>query len=83
MCTEGGKAFCVLPEGSWIGDYQVIFNLKSNIAFKSIEAEKGRDQDTSSDTLCMGIQKDVFQKILEMFPKSEKKMKKMAIERRF
>lgn len=42
MCTEHGKAFCVLPEGSWIGDYHCIYNLKSNIAFRSLEAEKGK-----------------------------------------
>ena len=82
MSIKGSNTFCVLPQGSWLGDYQVIFGLISTIHFKSIDAEIGKEKDSSQDTYCMAINKDVFMNILEMFPKSAKIMKKLAAERR-
>lgn len=82
MSLKGSRTFCVLPQGSWFGDYQVIFNLISTICFKSIDAEKGKEHDTSQDTLCMAIKKDDFLNILDMFPKSAHIMRRMAAERR-
>lgn len=50
----------VLPQGSYFGDYQIIFNLPSNLQYSSYGA---------SETLIMSISSKKFLNICEQFPR--------------
>ena len=81
--TEGGvllynyfqiQDFMYLPQYSVFGDYQVLYNLKSNIVFKTA--------DQKSDVKFMCVTKKVFMNLCDFFPQTAEKLKYQGLLKR-
>lgn len=74
MMTKDGTKFMLLPSGSIFNDYSLLFNLKSNIQFKSHSPKSDNIRgELSSDrinTVTMNLDADKFKEILELYPKT-------------
>lgn len=69
------RDFIVLPRYSVFGDYQILYDLKSNIIFKSCHLFKFK-------TKLMCVSKKVFLNLCELFPVTAENLKTVALERR-
>lgn len=67
------KEFLVLPSNSFFGEYQILFELQSNIIFKT---------SSTLETRFMCVQKKILLNLCEMFPGTCAKLKLMGLERR-
>jgi hypothetical protein len=43
------EAILYLPKHSYFGDYQILYNLKSNIVFKTMKPEKEKENEAEVD----------------------------------
>jgi hypothetical protein len=66
--------FKVLPQYSFFGEYQLMYDLKSNIVFKTTEKEE--------KTIFMCVSKKDFLNLCDLFPKSTEILRRMGLERR-
>ena len=62
-----------LPTNSYFGDYQILYNLKSNIVFKTLEPESVHLDDTSRNSeanniIFMCIDKKDLLYLCDLFP---------------
>ncbi len=65
--------FLVLPTYSYFGDFQILYNLRSQIVYKSGELEH---------TYTMCLKKSKFKEILDDYPDAKKYYMKRAWDRR-
>ena len=81
------KPILYLPKYSYFGDYQILYNLKSNILFKTLahtpEDKKNGNFEPMPDIIFMCISKDVLQELCELFPQTADNIKRRSLERRF
>lgn len=67
-----------LPEGSIFGDYQVFYDLNSNMIIKTFS-----DDDMSIPlSKFMGVQRGVVEELCELYPKTAENLKQRALEKR-
>mmetsp|Transcript_4810 Transcript_4810/g.4463 ORF Transcript_4810/g.4463 Transcript_4810/m.4463 type:complete len:153 (-) Transcript_4810:304-762(-) len=69
------NSFMKLPQYSYFGDYQVLYDLHSNIVFKT-----GTEYQL---TRFMCIKKKVFLALCELYPTTAENLRIRALERRF
>lgn len=66
--------FLLLPQYSFFGDYQLLYDLRSNIVFRTSQK--------FSKTKCMCVKRSVFIKLCEQFPHTAENLKMRSLERR-
>ena len=82
----------LLPKFSYFGDYQILYNLKSILVFKTMEKIPKQLQDKAKniivnesnlpDTYFMCVAKDVLEELCELFPQTAENIKKKSLYRR-
>ena len=87
MFTKGGNKFLVLPQGSIFNDYQVLFDLKSNIAYNawqpdSINNDSKMKLNEHYHTKTMNIDCDKFNDLCELYRETAENLKLRALEKR-
>jgi len=73
MFTKRGTKFMQLPANSLFNDYQLLFNLKSNITFKSFTPRyesEAQMQAVENRTRTMNLNGEKFQDLLELYPET-------------
>jgi len=67
----------LLPKFSYFGDYQILYNLRSKLVFKTMDQipsqlkEKAKpiiNENTLPDTYFMCVAKEVIEELCELFP---------------
>ena len=80
------KPILYLPKFSYFGDYQILFNLKSNIVFRTLahtpDDKKGLNSEPMPDIIFMCIDKNLLLEFCELFPQTAQNIKRRALERR-
>ena len=80
------KPILYLPKFSYFGDYQILYNLKSNIVFKTLphsnEERKNGPADPMPDIIFMCISKNELQDLCDLFPQTAENIKRRSLERR-
>ena len=61
------KPFLFLPKSSYFGDYQILYNLKSNLVFKT-KAYKKIVGEESNEITFMCISADDLLELCDLFP---------------
>ncbi|CDW90866.1 cation channel family protein [Stylonychia lemnae] len=69
------KDFMMLPQYGVFGDYQIIYDLKSNITMKT--------PPTGQDVRFMCISKKVFLNLCELFPTTAENLRVLSLKRRY
>ena len=74
----------VLPTNSYFGDFQILFDLKSNLIYKTHEQPLNNDkhQEQLPDILFMCVEKKKIQQLCNLFPQTAENIKERARERR-
>jgi signal-transduction protein with cAMP-binding, CBS, and nucleotidyltransferase domain len=66
------KPILYLPKFSYFGDYQILYNLKSNIVFKTLlnspEDKKNKANEPMPDIIFMCISKEILLSLCDLFP---------------
>lgn len=79
------KPILFLPKQAFFGDYQILYELKSNCIFKTLE-ESPTDTDLplggSSDTIFMCCAKDDLKALCDLFPQTAENIKGRSLLRR-
>lgn len=70
-----------LPTHSYFGDYQILYNLKSNIVFKASETDLSNGAEPSN-IIFMCVEKPVFLYFCDLFPQTAENIKRRSKERR-
>lgn len=82
--VEKEKPILYLPKYSYFGDYQILYNLKSNLVFKTL----AHTPDTTGtpeqlpDIIFMCISKVVLCDLCDLFPQTAENIKRRSLERR-
>lgn len=81
------KPVLYLPKYSYFGDFQILFDLKSNMIYKTLETidddkTKGQQSEPLSDILFMCVEKQKVLELCELFPQTAENIKERARERR-
>ena len=80
------KPILYLPKYSYFGDYQILYNLKSNIVFKTLahtpEDKKNAISEPMPDIYFMCIAKDILNDLCDLFPQTAENIKRRSLERR-
>ena len=80
------KPILYLPKYSYFGDYQILYNLKSNIVFKTLahtpDDKKVGMSEPMPDIIFMCIGKDVLNELCDLFPQTAENIKRRSLERR-
>ena len=79
------KPILYLPKYSYFGDYQILYNLKSNIVFKTLphlDERKNGPADPMPDIIFMCISKKDLLDLCELFPQTAENIKRRSLERR-
>lgn len=83
------KPILYLPKYSYFGDYQILFNLKSNIVFKTLnnipsekDVNSGFQDNNLPDIIFMCVEKNMLNKLCDLFPQTAENIKRRALERR-
>lgn len=80
------KPILYLPKYSYFGDYQILYNLKSNIVFKTLahtpDDKKVGISEPMPDIIFMCIGKDVLNDLCDLFPQTAENIKRRSLERR-
>jgi len=80
------KPILYLPKYSYFGDYQILYNLKSNLVFKTLAHtpdNKSQNQtEQLPDIIFMCISKDVLCELCDLFPQTAENIKRRSLERR-
>ena len=75
-----------LPKFSYFGDYQILFNLKSNIRFKTLEhypEDKNKAKiEQLPDIIFMCVSRDKLIEFCDLFPQTAENIKRKSLERR-
>ena len=85
MHSREGAKFMHLPPNSIFNDYQIIFNLKSNITFKSftpLYVNEAQMRSKENNTQTMNLDADTFRDLLELYPHTKTNLKLRALEKR-
>lgn len=77
--VEKDKPILYLPDYSTFGDYQILFNLKSNLVFKT---HKDPEQEYGPDIIFMCVAKDVLLELCDLFPQTAENIKRRSLEAR-
>lgn len=84
--NEKEKPILYLPKFSYFGDYQILYNLKSNIVFKTLanapEDKRVSNNEQMPDIIFMCISKDDLLELCELFPQTAENIKRRSLERR-
>lgn len=65
------QAIMYLPKFSYFGDYQILYNLKSNIVFKTLSKSQFAlmgQTNVLPESIFMCISKDILLKLCDLFP---------------
>ena len=82
------KPILYLPKFSYFGDYQILFNLKSNLEFKTFSPDSLDNKAIKSQLntlpyiIFMCVKDETFQDLCSLFPLTAKNLKQKALERR-
>lgn len=80
------KPILYLPKFSYFGDYQILYNLKSNIVFRTLahsnEDKKNGTAEPMPDIIFMCISKTELQELCDLFPQTAENIKRRSLERR-
>ena len=78
------KPILYLPKYSYFGDFQILFDLKSNLIYKTHEQPLNNDkhQEQLPDILFMCVEKKKIQQLCNLFPQTAENIKERARERR-
>ncbi len=80
------KPILYLPKYSYFGDYQILYNLKSNIVFKTLAHTPADKTSTVAepmpDIYFMCIAKDILNDLCDLFPQTADNIKRRSLERR-
>jgi signal-transduction protein with cAMP-binding, CBS, and nucleotidyltransferase domain len=73
-----------LPKFSYFGDYQILYNLKSNIVFRTLSnyAQENKKMSELPDIIFMCICKNNLMNLCELFPQTAENIKRKSLERR-
>lgn len=74
----GDKPFLQLPQHSFFGEYQILFDLRSNFWVKV----GGKIDGDLARTMFLAIDKDTMMKLIELYPKSKLMLQKRGLQRR-
>jgi len=81
------KPILYLPKNSYFGDYQILYNLKSNIVFKTLahtpDEKKPATNEPMPDIIFMCISKDALLELCDLFPQTAENIKRRSLERRY
>ena len=81
------KPILYLPKNSYFGDYQILYNLKSNIVFKTLahtpDEKKPTTNEPMPDIIFMCISKDALLELCDLFPQTAENIKRRSLERRY
>lgn len=79
------KPILYLPKYSYFGDFQILFDLKSNMVYKTLECsldDNKNFQEQLPDILFMCVEKSKIKQLIELFPQTAENIKERARERR-
>ena len=80
------KPILYLPKYSYFGDYQILYNLKSNLVFKTLahtpDNKAPGTPEQLPDIIFMCISKDVLCELCDLFPQTAENIKRRSLERR-
>ena len=76
------KPILYLPKYSYFGDFQILFDLKSNLIYKTHEQPLKNEQEVLPDILFMCVEKKKIQQLCSLFPQTAENIKERARERR-
>jgi hypothetical protein len=83
---EKDKPILYLPKYSYFGDYQILYNLKSNLVFKTLahtpDNKAQQQPEQLPDIIFMCISKDVLCELCDLFPQTAENIKRRSLERR-
>ena len=85
MLTSSNERFMQLPPGSIFNDYQLLYNLKSNINFKSesITFESERQYNNAEHrTQTMNLDGEKFRELITLYPDTCENLKLRSLEKR-
>ena len=75
---RNGLCFFKLTPGTVFGDYQILLGLKSNMLFR-VPQDLDQEQE---DVHVMGVYKEVFFNLLEMYPKTQEALQELCLLKR-
>jgi len=81
------KPILYLPKYSYFGDFQILFDLKSNLVYKTLEnisddKKVNSNYDSLPDILFMCVEKKKILQLCDLFPQTAENIKERAGERR-
>ena len=81
------KPILYLPKYSYFGDFQILFDLKSNLVYKTLEnisddKKPNSNYDALPDILFMCVEKKKILQLCDLFPQTAENIKERARERR-
>jgi hypothetical protein len=80
---KGVTPFLQLPQYSFFGEYQILFDLRSNFVVKVGGRERMGDYtDENQRTMFLCAKKKTVERLFDLFPKSKIVIQKRALERR-
>lgn len=85
LFSKAQNKFMVLPVDSIFNDYNLLFNLKSNIEYKSFSPEFVSEAQQQSDelkTMTMNLDADKFHELITLYPETAENLKLRALEKR-
>ena len=84
--ADKDKPVLYLPKYSYFGDYQILYNLKSNLVFKTLahtpDSKAQQQPEQLPDIIFMCISKEVLCELCELFPQTAENIKRRSLERR-
>jgi hypothetical protein len=83
---EKEKPILYLPKYSYFGDYQILYDLKSNLVFKTLahtpEDKKNGSSESLPDIIFMCCSSEKLKEFCELFPQTAENIKKRSLQRR-
>jgi hypothetical protein len=78
---KGVTPFLQLPQYSFFGEYQLMFDLRSNFVVK-VGGKEDTETVKQERTTFLCVSQDVFKRLFALFPKSKNVVQRRALERR-
>ena len=83
--TKHGDRFMILPESAVFNDYQLLFNLRTNMIYKAhspagTNNEELRESDVELRTMNLDCEK--FHQLIDLYPDTAENLKLRALEKR-
>ena len=80
------KPILYLPKYSYFGDYQILYNLKSNLLFKTLahtpDDKKNGSTDHLPDIIFMCCSNEHLNEFCDLFPQTAENIKRRSLQRR-